>query len=85
MINIELTIEEKKQFQYILPIQGSIMALEMVENILLKLNGDLNIVEFEEEEYTFIVDMIMFLDNQKKLHFQSLSLIKKFLNTKKGE
>lgn len=82
-----LTKEEIVQFQYILPVQGSLESLELVESILEKTgmntiqdsDGDKD-VDFTDKELTFIKDMIFYLDSQKKLNFQSLSLIKKILN-----
>jgi len=87
MIAIELTIEEILNFQYILPVQGSLKTLELVEKILSKVaikdnNEKIKTVNFEEHEIIFLKENIIFLDNQKKLGFQSLSLIKKILNTK---
>lgn len=88
MIAIELTSNERLQFQYILPVQGSLQTLELVDKILDKANvNDLDTkkiakIEFESIEIKFIKKMIKFLDEQKQLNFQSLSLIKKFLNIK---
>lgn len=78
MIAIELTENERLQFQYILPAQGSLQTLELVEQILekIKINGD---VEFSDIEIKFIIDCIQYLDNQKQLTISSLSLIKKIL------
>jgi hypothetical protein len=85
MIKLSLTKEERLQFQYILPVQGSLKVLELVNTIFEKINeveieekiADIN---FEESEIDFICEMIGILDKQGKLHFQSLSLIKKILS-----
>ena len=88
MISIELTGNERLQFQYILPVQGSIKTLELTEKIWQKCQvneSDLNLIseiKFEENEIKFIKDMIKFLDENQKLNFSSLSLIRKIL---KGE
>lgn len=88
MIAINLTSNEILQFQYILPVQGSIQTLELVEKILNKVNvydediDKIKKIEFDIIEIKFVKDMIKFLDKQKQLNFQSLSLIKKFLNIK---
>lgn len=78
MIAIELTENERLQFQYILPVQGSLEALELVEQILGKIEiGDS--VEFSDIEMQFIKNCIKYLDKQKQVMFSSLSLIKKIL------
>lgn len=89
MISINLTGNERLQFQYILPVQGSLLTLRTVEIILEKIDinnvKDINEclkIDFGKEEISFIKEMINFLDEQKKLNFQSLSLINKILNIK---
>lgn len=86
---LELTVNEKLQFQYILPIQGSINDLELVESILNKskisdvkdINGnDVQQIEFNEKETAFMKNMVHFLDSTKQLQFTSLSLIRKILD-----
>jgi hypothetical protein len=92
MITISLTGKERLQFQYILPVQGSLETLELVDIILKKIKieeakeTDLKELEvkFDKKEALFVLKMIDFLDNQKQLAFSSLSLIKKFLS-KKGD
>ena len=86
MIKIELTGEEKLQFQYILPMRGSLVALELVASILKKVNENVVNINFEDDEFSLIVEMIAILDSRKELPFSALSLIKKILNiSKKGE
>ena len=85
MIILSLTGHERLQFQYILPVQGSIETLELVKTIFEKVNIDVKNTEnaedvnFEANEIDFLVRMINILDQQAKLHFQSLSLVKKIL------
>lgn len=86
MYSINLTKDERLQFQYILPVQGSLLTLELVDKILNKVKVD-NIddneskeFDFENNELEFIKNMINILDGQGKLNFQSLSLVRKILN-----
>lgn len=86
MKTLDLSNEEILQFQYILPIQGDLKTLELVEKIINKVKIEAEKIEtirFEEEEIALLVDSIMFLDSQKKISFQSLPLIKKILNIQK--
>lgn len=92
MICIELTGKECLQFQYILPVQGSLSTLEMVEGILEKVSikdksniDDFRTIEFSRIEVDFIESMINILNVQQNLRFESLSLIKKFLKLKETE
>lgn len=89
MINFLLTGNERLQFQYILPYQGSRKTLDMVEKILNKVKiSDANDMEvekefkFEDTEIEFMKQMIDLLDKQQQLRFESLSLIKKIMNIK---
>lgn len=88
MIKLELTKKERLQFQYILPFQGSLITLEMVNSILKKIESEkienieveeIKSFEFEDSEVKMMKEMIYFLDREKKLYFQSLSLIRKIL------
>lgn len=89
MISIELTGAERLQFQYILPIQGSLRTLELVEKILQKCKieskSDLDksiLIDFEDEEMNLIKDMIDYLDKNNQIKFEALSLVRKLI---KGE
>ena len=85
---VNLTADERLNLQYILPVQGSLETLELVEKIVSKCKinetKDLETIEidFDETEIEFIQDMINFLDSQKRLSLQALSLIRKILNIK---
>jgi hypothetical protein len=81
---IKLSEMEKGQFQYILPARGDLNTLKLVEIILNKVNNNDENVDFTNDEILFIQTMINFLDSQKQLIFQSLSLVSKFI-TIKGE
>lgn len=88
MINIELSGNERLQFQYLLPAQGSLETLEMVEKILkkCKINDKdfekVVIVEFEKNEIRLVKDCIEVLDKNQQLRLESLPLIKKIMNIK---
>jgi hypothetical protein len=88
---IQLTNNEILQFQYILPVQGSLSTLELVEKILNKVKfldkkeiGSQSIreVDFDEKEIFFITEMINILDENQQLRYDSLSLVKKILKEK---
>jgi len=84
MKELTLSKEEILQFQYILPVQGDLKSLELVESITIKArieNNDMEkVVSFDENEIKLMHDSIAFLNSQKKIYFQSLPLIKKILN-----
>jgi hypothetical protein len=82
-----LNSHEITQFQFILPAQGDIKTLELVESILNRLESidrkeivqkDIEI-EFPNEEISLMKSMIAYLDENKQLSLQSLSLVKKIL------
>jgi len=79
-----LTVEERLQVQYILPVQGNIKTLELAENILKKVqikeadSGEKEF-EFDDHETEFMRLMISVLDGANKLHLSSLSLVRKIL------
>jgi len=78
-----LSVSERLQFQYLLPVQGNLKTLELVDNILKKLNiteeeGEREFI-FEIEEIQFLQDCIKILDQNNKLSFQSLSVIRKIM------
>ena len=78
-----LSVRERLQFQYLLPVQGNLKTLELVDNILKKLNiiedeGEREFI-FEIEEIQFLQDCIKILDQNNKLSFQSLSVIRKIM------
>ena len=78
-----LSVSERLQFQYLLPVQGNLKTLELVDNILKKLNitedEDEREFIFEIEEVQFLQDCIKILDQNNKLSFQSLSVIRKIM------
>lgn len=87
---LELSSHERLQFQYILPVQGSLRTLELVEKILdkVKISDVQNIdsnkkIDFDKNESGIMVDMIHFLDQNQQLNIQSLSLIHKILKETK--
>jgi hypothetical protein len=87
-MKLALTGNERLQFQTILPIQGNLKILELVDSILSKVKiEDSNDItsnneqefEFNIEESDLIHEMIKILDLQQQLQFTSLSLIKKII------
>jgi hypothetical protein len=80
-----LAENEINQFGYILPVQGSIQTLELVQSILDKV-GSLNVenltIDFSKEEISFMITMIDVFDKNQQLTLSSLSLIKKILKEK---
>jgi hypothetical protein len=87
-MKLALTGNERLQFQTILPIQGNLKTLELVDSILskVKINDISDIKSNEEQEFEFndkeselIHEMIKILDSQQQLQFTSLSLIKKII------
>jgi uncharacterized protein (UPF0305 family) len=87
-MKLALTGNERLQFQTILPIQGDLKTLELVDSILNKVKiDDINDIksneeqefEFNDKESELIHEMIKILDSQQQLQFTSLSLIKKII------
>lgn len=81
-----LSVTERTNFPYILPVQGSFRTLELVEKILLKVRIEDQKDEekefiFDKEELTCLKKYIDALDENNKLQFQCLSLARKI----KGE
>lgn len=81
---MKLTVQERLQFQYLLPVQGSFKTLELVEKIIQKVNiKELEEPErefiFEIEEIEILQDSIKTLDQACKLSFQSLPVIRKIM------
>lgn len=87
---MELTGKEIYQVQFVLPVQGNMIALEMAIQILNKIqikeedinDNSIREIDFLDEEISFLKSMIKFLDNAKKLNIQGLSLYKKILEYK---
>jgi len=81
---VKLTVQERLQFQYLLPVQGSYETLETVERIIEKIKV-LDSVEperefiFEIADIKFIQNNIRTLDQHQKLPFQALSVIRKIM------
>jgi len=91
---IELSLYECQQFSNILPVQGNLEILEIVDNIMKKVTKNVNEqtntneiikIDFDLFEINFIKSMIKVLDRQQKINYNSLTLIKKFLKTKETE
>ena len=87
MISLKLENKEKLQFKYLLPNQGSLKSLDLVERILKKVEikegfEGIENIDFDEEEINFLEQMIYFLDQQQQINFNSLSLVRKILNLK---
>lgn len=89
MITLPLSVEERLQFQYILPIQGSIATLETVVNILNKIQvkevlspEEVVDIDFEESEMLLMIESVKALDSAGRIHLQSLELAKKILRSK---
>ena len=88
MIKIKLSCQDRLQFQYILPVQGDLKTLGLVENILNKLkitdkndfNGDPKEFDFFSKEIDLIKNYISFLDENKAIKLESLPVIRKILN-----
>jgi len=88
---IFLTYEDRKNFPYLMPTQGNLKALELADSILNKIrfeeitkgreiqDGE---VEFTKEEIEFLIEILDFLEEQRKLPFVAFSLIKKILKAK---
>ena len=71
-------------FQYLLPAQGNLKALELTERILSKIqaeNQDDIEVKFSNDETAFLNKCVDILDQNNKLPFQCLPVIRKI----KGE
>lgn len=79
-----LSASERLQFQYLLPVQGNLKTLELVDKILKKVfikdekESEAEFI-FEIEEVQFLQDCIKILDQNNKLNFQSLSVIRKIM------
>ena len=85
-----LTKQEVMNFNYILPGQGSLETLELVQSIMNKLDkvNEMDVkhkIDFEAKEIKLLKEMITFLDQNQKLNIQSLSLIHKILGEKGNE
>jgi hypothetical protein len=77
-----LNVNERLQFQYLLPAQGNFKTLELVDSILQKLK--ITNLEETEKEFSFspdeknlIHDSFQALDQSSKLPYQSLSVLRK--------
>lgn len=79
-----LTVPERLQFQYLVPMQGNFKTLELVENILKKVYIDDEKESgreftFEIEEIQALQGFIKILDQNNKLNFASLSVVRKIM------
>lgn len=87
-MSLFLTGNEITQFQYILPVQGSLQTLELIQSILDKIKvSDLEEsyeIDFTDNELNLIKQSIEVLNKNHQLHIQSLSLINKILKQEKN-
>lgn len=90
-MKIEITANEKLQFQYLLPNQGSLKILELTNGIIEKVKiidrkeieeNKICSIDFNNDEIDFLNQNIKILDESNKLNLQSLTLIKKILKLK---
>ena len=79
MKSINITEEETSFFQYILPAMGSIQTLSLVDSILKKVEGYSGEIAFEDDEFDFLTKSINTLDQQHKIAYQCLPLVKKII------
>jgi hypothetical protein len=73
------TAEEKNCFKYILPAQGNIKTLELVESIFSKVQGVEEEIKFDVMEKVLILQSIETLDQNHLIPFQCLPLVRKIL------
>jgi hypothetical protein len=72
--------EEREQFQNILPAQGNLKTLELVDSILKKVSeGEGKEIEFSNLEISLLTISISTLDRQCSICLSSLPLIKKLM------
>lgn len=79
-----LSVNDRLQFQYLLPVQGNFKTLEMVEKILSKLRIEKTDEEdkefvFSRDEIELLKQSISILDQANKLNLQSLPTIRKIM------
>ena len=75
------TPDEKSNVQYILPVQGNVKTLELVESILIKSQSEESNIVFDGPELDLLKTSILILDERCLISLQCLSLVKKILNT----
>lgn len=94
MINLELTYQERLEFQNILPIRASLDDIRLAKCIIDKVKIDdikevkdnnIRAFEFEESEIGLMRKMIDYLIAHEQVPFTSLSLIEKILSIKETE
>lgn len=81
---MKLSVNDRLQFQYLLPVQGNFKTLEMVEKILAKLRIEKTDEEdkefvFSRDEIELLKQSIAILDQANKLNLQSLPTIRKIM------
>ena len=79
-----LNVPERMQFQYLVPMQGSLKTLELVEGILKKvfINDEKEVGRefiFDQEEIQALKGFVEILDKANKLNFGSLSVVRKIM------
>lgn len=88
---LQLTAEERIQFQNVLPVCGSLKGMQLAKQIIdkVKINDvkdinstDTQEIDFNDEEVQLMQEMISIRNNQQQIYFSSLSLIEKFLSIK---
>jgi hypothetical protein len=88
-MKLEIAGKERLQFQYLLPGQGNLKTLELVNSIVEKvkvkdakeIDGNRKfVIDLSDDEIDFLNQNIKILDESNKLNFQSYSLIKKIIN-----
>lgn len=85
---MKVTKAEKFQVLNLLPMQGNLKTLALVQQILDKIKiepkeakcQDIVDLDFNDEEFGLIDEMIHILDQAQKLNLDSLSLVQKILN-----
>jgi len=81
---MNLTLNERENFKFILPVQSDIKSIELVVRILDKIKFDEKEnkeINFDEDEILFLKDTINYLDKTKKIFLQSFSLVQKILRS----
>ncbi len=77
-----ITAHEREQIKTLLPVQSDLKTIELVVGILdkIKLDEKKEIdIQFNEQEFDFLKEMIKYLDHEKRIFISSFSLIQKIL------
>lgn len=81
---MKLSVNDRLQFQYLLPVQGNIKTLELVECILnrlriLKEDEEEKEFNFSKDEMDLLKQSISVLDQANKLSLSTLPVIRKIM------